>query len=239
MCCTSGKKSEGPAVVLTNEAVVSQNVGTFSPFLSDGQVSLTNVEHSLQPIKILRDTGASVSLVLQDVLPFSDDSYSGRDVQVKGVENGVLNVPLHSVHLESDLLSGDFVLGVRPNLPVEGVSVILGNDLCGGRVTPDPTVTKIPCAASRPVQKVNKVKGKIMHASKKHVINKDVLKRHGAQNTSMFVENNNSSTFASAPTSVPKKELTGVRMRYRGGSSLPTRRKAYCGASPWCCQGIQ
>ena len=46
--------------------------------------------------------------------------------------------PLHTVHLESDLVSGPVVVGVRPCFPIEGVSFLLGNDLAGGKVLVKP-----------------------------------------------------------------------------------------------------
>lgn len=55
----------------------------------------------------------------------------------------ILTVPLHRVKLSSSLVNGDIVLGVRPALPVEGVHLILGNELAGGRVWPDGPVSPI------------------------------------------------------------------------------------------------
>ena len=43
-----------------------------------GSVSLTNDESPDYPIKILRDTGASQSLILTQTLPFSESFYSGK-----------------------------------------------------------------------------------------------------------------------------------------------------------------
>ncbi|XP_062403431.1 uncharacterized protein LOC134094065 [Sardina pilchardus] len=48
-----------------------------------------------------------------------------------------ISVPLHRLVLESELVSGEVVLAVRPSLPIEGVDVILGNNLVGGRVWPE------------------------------------------------------------------------------------------------------
>ena len=47
---------------------------------------------------------------------------------------GVLEVPLHEVNIKSSLINGNIVIGMRPSLPVEGISLILGNDLAGERV---------------------------------------------------------------------------------------------------------
>ena len=46
------------------------------------------------PIKILRDTGASLSLILVDTLPFSEKITSGTNVLIQGVDCGFVNVPL-------------------------------------------------------------------------------------------------------------------------------------------------
>ena len=53
----------------------------FEPFIHDGFVSLKNYfyKDNATPIKILRDTGSSQSLLLTDTLPFSDDSYLGSN----------------------------------------------------------------------------------------------------------------------------------------------------------------
>ena len=53
-------------------------------------------------------------------------------------------VPLHKVKLVSDLVTGSVVVGTRPTLPIKGVSLLLGNDLAGGKVVADPKVTSKP-----------------------------------------------------------------------------------------------
>ena len=44
---------------------------------------------------------------------------------------GVLEVPLHEVNIKSSLINGNIVIGMIPSLPVEGISLIHGNDLAG------------------------------------------------------------------------------------------------------------
>ena len=46
-------------------------------------------------MKILRDTGATQSLMLDSVLPLTENSFTGANVLISGVEMGVLEVPLH------------------------------------------------------------------------------------------------------------------------------------------------
>lgn len=53
-------------------------------------------------------------------------------------------VPLHTIHLDTALVKGEVVVGVRKQFPVEGVSFILGNDLAEGKVLVTPEVTAVP-----------------------------------------------------------------------------------------------
>ena len=46
--------------------------------------------------------------------------------------------------LKCNLVSGPVIVGVRPSLPVQGITVLLGNDLAGGRVLQSPQVTVVP-----------------------------------------------------------------------------------------------
>lgn len=54
------------------------------------------------------------------------------------------------VMLECELAKGIFSLVVQPQLPLPGLSMILGNDICGGRVWP--TVSAAPVVASQPLE---------------------------------------------------------------------------------------
>lgn len=109
----------------------------YKPFLSQGFVSLDD-SSKIPPVKILRDTGAAQTLLLEGVLPLSEQTFTGRTVLIQGVELGVINVPLHRICLKSDLITGPVTVGVRPTLPVSGVSLLLDNALAGGMVVPDP-----------------------------------------------------------------------------------------------------
>ena len=115
----------------------------FKPFVSEGFVSLKS-SSSQVPIKILRDTGATQSLLLEGVLPLSVSTSTGESVIAQGIEGGCVNIPLHKVKLVSDLVTGSVVVGTRPILPIKGVSLLLGNDLAGGKVVADPKVTSKP-----------------------------------------------------------------------------------------------
>lgn len=121
----------------------------YKPFLITGSVSLS-ADSPSQTVSILRDTGAAQSFILAGVLPFSDKTYTGTDVLVRGIELSCIKVPLHTVFLKSDLVTGQAQIGVRSELPVEGVSIILGNDLAGGKVFPCPIVLDKPEVTVQP-----------------------------------------------------------------------------------------
>ena len=122
----------------------SDYMENYKPFISEGVVSLVGDENSSQKVKILRDTGATQSLMLDSVLPLTENSFTGANILISGVEMGVLEVPLHEVNIKSSLINGNIVIGMRPSLPVEGISLILGNDLAGEKVMVDPRVVEKP-----------------------------------------------------------------------------------------------
>lgn len=117
------------------DSVVPGGSGYF-PFVTDGLVSLVGSSNQV-PVKILRDTGASESFILKSVLPFSADSSTGNNVLVRGIGLQVVSVPLHRINLQSDLVQGEVSIAVRPSLPIEGVHLLLGNNLAGERVWRD------------------------------------------------------------------------------------------------------
>ena len=77
---------------------------------------------------ILRDTGVSQSLILEGVLLFCRESANG-DVMLQRVELDNISVQLCNIYLLCDLVLGLLIVEVRPSLPVQGIAVILGNDL--------------------------------------------------------------------------------------------------------------
>ena len=141
-------KEEDP--IQTERPETDSVMEIYEPFLSDGFVSLNSDYAQSTPIKILRDTGASQSLILADTLPLSEKTSSGTSVLIQGVECGFVNVPLHNIYLSSDLVTGLMAVGVRPSLPFKCVHLLLGNDLAGDKVVVNPLLTNIPCIDQPP-----------------------------------------------------------------------------------------
>ncbi|KAL3992385.1 DnaJ-like proiein [Sarotherodon galilaeus] len=108
----------------------------FEPFIFDGSVSLTDNPSELKPVRILRDTGGSQTVILSSVLPFSTESECGFNSVLRGIEMGYAPRPVHRVIIKSKLVTGFFPVAVCPALPIEGVAMLLGNDIAGGLVLP-------------------------------------------------------------------------------------------------------
>ena len=69
------------------------------------------------PIKILRDTGASQSLLLSDTLSFSEESSVGASVLIREINCSEYGpVPLHTAYLKSNLVTGPVNVGIQPSL---------------------------------------------------------------------------------------------------------------------------
>ncbi len=128
-------KPKNVALVQTLCNVGSLSGESYQPFLFEGTVSLSP-DSSFKSVTILRDTGAAQSFISADVLPFSAASFTGNDVFIRGIDMHCGIVSLHTVYLKSDIVSGPVSLAVCSHLPVEGVHLILGNDLAGGTVFP-------------------------------------------------------------------------------------------------------
>ena len=116
----------------------------FKPFTFDGLVSLACDPANKRPVRILRDTACSQSVILSSVLPFSDQSACGYGSVLRGVEMGYMLRPVHRVFVQSELITGYFPVSVCPELPIEGISFLMGNDIAGGKVTPSLEVLNAP-----------------------------------------------------------------------------------------------
>lgn len=118
---------------LTVVPEVSSELMDFASFVMDGVFSLPGNGPRV-PVKMLRDTAASQFFILEGVLQFSDDSAVGSDVPVLDFGMKDIDVPLHMVFVESDLVFGEVAVEVRPQFPIKAVAFLLGNELAEGKV---------------------------------------------------------------------------------------------------------
>ena len=130
-----------------NKPVVNVSVekpaDLFDDFKLDGTVSLTP-EGKKHKVRILRDTGAAQSLLLGSALPNIYDNLTEDSVLLKDLSQ-TTSVPLANICLDCPLKQGSVLIGVRDTeFPVQGVTLLLGNDLAGNLVVPNLVVTKQP-----------------------------------------------------------------------------------------------
>ena len=70
----------------------------FQPFIHDGSVSLSTDTSNSIPIKILRGTEASQSLLLSEPLVFSEESSTCASVLIRGISSKYTPVPSYTVY---------------------------------------------------------------------------------------------------------------------------------------------
>ena len=128
----------------TEQITESKVQSSFGSFLSEGSVSFVDNLGEEKPIVVLRDTGAAQTVLLEGVLPLSENSSEHANVIVEGVEGGYVSLPLHKLYLKTKFVTGPVSVGIIRKIPVEGVSLLLGNDLAGDRVNVAPLVCEKP-----------------------------------------------------------------------------------------------
>lgn len=113
-------------------------------FISQGSMSVTEGGKEV-PIRILRDTGAAQSLLLAEAMDLPVPSSTSKGVLLAGLGGEFGMVPLRDVYLQSDLVVSSVTVGIVLSVPVEGIDLLLGNDLAGAQVGANPVVSKVPC----------------------------------------------------------------------------------------------
>ena len=137
--------SSGVELGMQRDNVSDQVRNDYAPFLSVGSVIYEgNANKQTYNVDILRDTGCSQSLMLQNILPDVTITDSTEQVLIKGIEGNYISLPLVQVYLKSDLISGYVKVGLTPSLPMPGITFLLGNDIAGGKVTPQPKMSLTP-----------------------------------------------------------------------------------------------
>ncbi len=104
--------------------------GVFEIFVSEGSVSPVGVTKSEKALVVLRDTGAAQTVMLNSVLPLSVDTDLHKSVLVECIgDTEYQSLPLHRMCLKSKYVTGDVTFGIVYKTPVEGVHMLLGNDI--------------------------------------------------------------------------------------------------------------
>ena len=80
-------------------------------------------------VSILRDTGASQSLLLRSKLPKGVIEATRETVMIEGIGGKRVKIPLCKITLKSQWKNGPMKVGVVDKLPMKGISLILGNEV--------------------------------------------------------------------------------------------------------------
>ncbi|XP_037776712.1 uncharacterized protein LOC119573573 [Penaeus monodon] len=120
----------------------------FETFIFTGSVASDMSSDKSYPVRILRDTASSQSVLVKASMPFVENSYTGEFVVFRGF-GGTVTLPLARIFLRSDLVDRYITIGVHDYpLPVSGATLLLGNDVAGGCVVPDPIVRPVPAGVN-------------------------------------------------------------------------------------------
>ena len=121
----------------------SSTLEEFKPFLSEGRVQLLGTNGGPVRVAMLRDTGAAQSLIVEASLP-ADFKVTDEFVLIGGFPDSLVTYPLLQVYLDSELIKGCFKVAIVQSLPIEGIDMILANDIAKGRVVTKPLLVSKP-----------------------------------------------------------------------------------------------
>ena len=109
-----------------------QQEDEFEHFTITGTV---RVEGSPAKTKIFRDTGAIQSLILKGAFQWTEKTSKREKVECR-IEGGKFKIPLHKIWLDCRYVTGEVTMGVE-TMSIDGVEMLIGNDLAGKRIIPD------------------------------------------------------------------------------------------------------
>ncbi|XP_068211743.1 uncharacterized protein [Palaemon carinicauda] len=99
------------------------------------------------PVRIVRDTCSSNSLIVKGKVPGLEKTFTSDRLVVRSL-GGLVTVPLCRLYQHCGLLARYVTVGVVDELPIRGVDFLMGNDLGGEKVVPSPIVVDTPLEVS-------------------------------------------------------------------------------------------
>ena len=113
-------------------------------------------------VSILRDTGASPSLLLRNKLPKGVIEATRETVMIEGIGGKRVKIPLCKITLKSQWKNGPIQVGVVDKLPMRGISLILGNEIETKRCHPKKMAKISAINEERKMTRMNAKHGKKM-----------------------------------------------------------------------------
>ena len=113
-------------------------------------------------VSILRDTGASQSLLLRNKLPKRVIEATRETVMIEGIGGKRVKIPLCKITLKSQWKDGPIKVGVVDKLPMKGISLILGNEVKTKKCHPKKMAKISAINEERKMARMNSKHGKKM-----------------------------------------------------------------------------
>ena len=113
-------------------------------------------------VSILRDTGASQSLLLRNKLPKRVIEATRETVMIEGIGGKRVKIPLCKITLKSQWKDGPIKVGVVDKLPMKGISLILGNEVKTKKCHPEKMAKKSTINEDGKMARKNSKHGKKM-----------------------------------------------------------------------------
>ncbi|KAK4326574.1 hypothetical protein Pmani_002888 [Petrolisthes manimaculis] len=119
---------------------------SYKPYCFSGSVSPDDSLQLSHPVTILRDSGSVRTFVLREAISSFPQCQTGHSLVVRGLFSKG-EVPLCKIFLQSAVMTGYVSAGIVNELPVAGVSMILGNDVAGSSMFPHSPSVSPNCAS--------------------------------------------------------------------------------------------
>ncbi|KAK4310933.1 hypothetical protein Pmani_017539 [Petrolisthes manimaculis] len=119
---------------------------SYKPYCFLGSVSPDDSLQLSHPVTILRDSGSVRTFVLREAISSFPQCQTGHSLVVRGLFSKG-EVPLCKIFLQSAVMTGYVSAGIVNELPVAGVSMILGNDVAGSSMFPHSPSVSPNCAS--------------------------------------------------------------------------------------------
>ncbi|XP_069176498.1 uncharacterized protein [Procambarus clarkii] len=107
-------------------SVMPKWMTNFDPYLHSGTLLCTS--GTWKAVQLLRDIGASQSLISRRVFTDVSTEDTGEVVLLQGLGGHIQRVPLIKVNLNSSITPGWCTVAVSEQLPIPGIDIIVGND---------------------------------------------------------------------------------------------------------------
>ena len=125
-----------------SNVMVPKSVDLFKEFKFDG--AIVHSENDRNSVTVLRDTGAAISLLSSKALPNIKTCLTGEKLLMKDLTR-TTSIPLAEIYLDCPLVKDKVVLGILDSdMPVDGVNLLLGNDLAGNLTVPNLVISSTP-----------------------------------------------------------------------------------------------